>query len=78
LRDYLAGKGIKPIDILEKHLADYQAFKVIPGEYVQRYFITPREAAVFGHYSPLGNLFFAMAIKDELVAHLDPKPPAYR
>ena len=30
-----------------------------------------------GHYNPRGNHFFAFAIKDDLVAWLDPRPPAY-
>jgi hypothetical protein len=28
-------------------------------------------------WNPMGNLFCAFAIKDQLVRMLDPKPPAY-
>jgi len=34
-------------------------------------------AQVFGHYTPAGNFWFANAIRKEVVAWLDPKPPAY-
>lgn len=70
LVDYLKEEGFLFVDTLAKHVADFQAFRCSPEEYVQRYYI--------GHYSPRGNHFFAFAIKDEVVAWLDPKPPAYR
>lgn len=76
--DYLAGKGIKPIDIWAKTKADFADFRVTPQQYIERYFIKPAAAAVFGHYNAMGNLFVAMSIKDEMVALLNPKPPAYR
>ncbi len=31
-----------------------------------------------GHHSPRGNCFFAWAIKQDMVAWLNPKPPPYR
>lgn len=76
--DYLKGKGITPIDILAKTLADFADFRLTPEKYIERYFIKPAAAALFGHYNPLGNLWVAMSIKDEIVSALDPKPPAYR
>jgi hypothetical protein len=33
---------------------------------------------VFGHCNPYGSFWFAHAIRDELLAWLDPKPPACR
>jgi hypothetical protein len=57
------------VDVLEKHVKDYQVFRLTAEEYTKRYYN--------GHYSPRGNHFFAFAIKDELVAWLDPQPPAY-
>ena len=70
LIDYLQRHDVPYVDSLAKHVADYEAFSVDPEAYVQRYYI--------GHYNPMGNLFFAMAVKDELVDWLDPEPPLYR
>jgi hypothetical protein len=39
-------------------------------DYMKRYYI--------GHYSPIGNHFFAYSIKDTIVDWLDPKPITYR
>jgi len=58
------------VDVLEKHVRDFRSFRLTPEEYTKRYYI--------GHYSPAGNHFFAFAIKDDVVAWLHPKPPAYR
>ena len=68
--DYLSKKQIPFVDTLAKHMADFRFFGCSPEEYVERYYI--------GHYGPRGNHFFAYAVKDELVAWLDPNPPAYR
>lgn len=76
--DYLKRKKISWFDSLQKHKDDYVDFQIPPEKYIDRYFIKPAAAAVFGHYNPLGNTFFAFAIKNDLVNWLDPKPPAYR
>jgi hypothetical protein len=68
--DFLKDRGIRFLDGLDKHRADFLEFHVSPREYVGRYYI--------GHYNPLGNHFFAFAIKDAIVDWLDPKPFAYR
>ena len=52
-------------------------FSVPPEEYLRRLYIAPAGAAVFGHHSPAGNHTFAFWIKNDLLAWLDPKPPAY-
>lgn len=67
--DYLKMKDILYVDTLEKHVEDYQNFRLSPDEYSRRYYI--------GHYNPRGNHFFAFAIKDAVVEWLNPKPPAY-
>jgi hypothetical protein len=67
--DALKDMRIPFVDVLEKHVADFGAFRLTPEEYAKRYYI--------GHYSPTGNHFFAFAIKDDLVTWLEPKPPAY-
>ena len=53
-----------------RHIRDFEGFSLSPEDYVNRYYI--------GHYNPLGNHFFAFAIKDAIVEWLNPKPPAYR
>ena len=42
---------------------------MVGADYLKRYFI--------GHYSPVGNHFFAYLIKDRIVEWLDPKPITY-
>lgn len=69
-KDHLGKLGIPFVDTITKHVAEFRTFKLTAKEYVDRYYI--------GHYTPRGNHFFAYAIKDELLAWLDPKPPAYR
>jgi hypothetical protein len=68
--DFLKAGDVPFVDGLQKHVEDFQAFKLSAKDYVSRYYI--------GHYNPQGNHFFAFAIKDPVVAWLDPKPPAYR
>ena len=68
--DYLEREKILYVDMLKKHVEDYAAFRLTPQEYLVRYYI--------GHYNPQGNHFFAFAIKDDVVAWLEPKPLAYR
>jgi hypothetical protein len=58
------------VDVMAKHVEDFGAFRLEPRAYVNRYFN--------GHYKPVGNHFFAFAIKDTVVDWLDPKPIAYR
>ncbi|MCX7803732.1 MAG: hypothetical protein N3A38_00950 [Planctomycetota bacterium] len=69
LVDKLACMGLPIVDVLRKHVEDFQAFRLSPDEYLKRYYI--------GHYSPAGNRFLAFAIKDAVVAWLTPRPPAY-
>jgi len=76
--DYLKRRKIRHFDFLQCQKQDYGDFAISPEQYIDRYYIKPAAAAVFGHWNALGNLFFAMAIKDELVDWLQPKPPAYR
>ena len=75
--EYLDKKRVVWLDGLQKHREDYASFRIAPEKYIDRYFIKPTAAAVFGHYNPIGNVFFAFAIKDDIVNWLNPKPPAY-
>jgi hypothetical protein len=56
-------------DGLKSHQLDYQAFAVDGDTYVNRYYN--------GHYTPVGNHFFAFAVKDAIRNWLVPGPPAY-
>ncbi len=76
--DWMNANNIPFIDGLEKHKEDFAQFNCSTEDYIDRYYIKAKVAAVFGHYNPMGNMFYAFAIKDELVDRLDPKPPAYR
>ncbi len=75
--DYLDSNKIPYVDSLRKHAEDFRALGVSAQQYADRYYVPAAVAAVFGHYSPAGNLFFAFAVKDDIVARLEPKPPAY-
>ena len=69
-REFLQEKKIRFLDSMDKHIEDFQTFKLTPDQYMTRYYI--------GHYNPKGNHFFAYAVKDEFVNWLQPKPPTYR
>ena len=68
--DFLEGRGLPYVDLMEAHLAEFSKFNTSIEDYLQRYYI--------GHYTPLGNFFQAFAIKDKLVEMLEPKPVAYQ
>ncbi|MCE9613724.1 MAG: hypothetical protein K8T26_05575 [Lentisphaerae bacterium] len=78
LLDFFARTGIPYVDARDLHRADYAAYRLTPAEYLTRFYIPPCAAAVFGHYTPMANAWFAFAIKPALVRWLDPPPPAYR
>jgi len=67
--DYLKEKGLPYVDTMEAHLADFARYKISAEDYAKQHWI--------GHYSPRGNFFQARAIKDALVAMLEPKPTPY-
>ena len=67
--DYLIENEFLFVDMLGKHVEDFQAFRCTPEEYVKRYYV--------GHYGPLGNHFLAFSLKDAMRRWLDPEPPAY-
>lgn len=69
-KDHLVEKGIRLVDSLPAHVAEYDTFKLTAKEYVDRYYI--------GHYTPRGNHFFAYAVKDAIRDWLTPAPPAYQ
>lgn len=68
--DFLTSRRLAYVDLLEEHRRNFVGFSLGVEDYVARYYIP--------HHTPLGNYFFAHAIKAKLLALLDPKPPAYR
>ena len=76
--EYLEAGNVAYVDCLPKTADDYRAYNLSFEEYVGRLHIPASGAAVFTHYRPCGNLWFAFNIKDEIANWLDPKPPAYR
>jgi hypothetical protein len=68
--DYLDQKGLRYFDMNRVHLQDYSSFNLSVEDYMKRYYI--------GHYSPVGNHFFAYALKNAMVDWLEPKPITYR
>lgn len=70
--DFLRRRSVRTIDMFERHRADARDFRLTARDYTQRYYMQH-----FGHYNPIGNHFFAFAIKDDLVDWLNPKSPAY-
>ena len=85
--DFLRGRNIEPVDMIEVHRRDFAGFKLRPEEYTARFYVPIQfrfGPDIFGgqsgHYNPMGNAFqaFAPGRKDRLVALMEPKPPAYR
>ena len=76
--DYLEKNNVTYVDCLVKAAEDYKAYNLSLEDYLKRFYIPAAGAAVFGHYGPDGNHWFAYAVKSEIVNWLDPKPPAYR
>ena len=68
--DYLDDKKLRYFDMNLVHLEDYKSFNLSVVDYIKRYYI--------GHYSPIGNHFFAYSIKNRIVEWLDPKPITYQ
>ncbi len=68
--DFLEEHDFKYFDMNRVHAEDFKSFNLSLAEYRRRYFI--------GHYSPVGNHFFAFSIKDTIIDWLDPKPITYQ
>ena len=66
---FLKERDFRFVDAMNAHCEDFKAFRLRPDEYLGRYYI--------GHYNPTGNHFFAHAVRDDVVAWLEPKPAAY-
>ena len=68
--DFLDENGFRYFDANLEHFKDYQDFNLSVDDYFKRYFI--------GHYSPIGNHFFAYKLKPYLLEMLEPKPITYQ
>lgn len=68
--DFLNENNFNYIDMDLLHVEDFKSFNLTVDDYFDRYFI--------GHYSPVGNHFFAYSIKDRIIEWLDPKPITYQ
>ncbi|MHC4911920.1 MAG: hypothetical protein ACYTE5_02825 [Planctomycetota bacterium] len=68
--DFLNANNFNYIDMNLLHVEDFKSFNLSVDDYFNRYFI--------GHYSPVGNHFFAYSIKDRIIEWLDPKPITYQ
>jgi hypothetical protein len=76
LIEFVHQRGLKHIDLLEAHVSDLG--KADLESYLARHFVVAyKPGKNAGHYTPLGNLFCAFALKDKLVQMLQPSPPAY-
>jgi len=76
--DYLDRNGFLYVDTAAKFAEDSKRYNLSYEEYEESFRVRPKGAAVFGHFTPLGNTHYAFLFKDEIVEWLDPKPPAYR
>jgi hypothetical protein len=70
--DFMKKRKLPVVDLMEAHINDYQGSSGNFKKYMRRYYVGG------GHYSPLGNLFTAFAIKDKVTEMLEPKPIPYR
>lgn len=68
--DYLVKQKFDYIDMNEVQLRDFKKYNLSWEDYQKQYFI--------GHYSPVGNHFFAYSIADRVANWLSPKPITYR
>lgn len=70
LLQWLKERAVPTMDAFDAHVADFAQFRISAADYIKRLYI--------GHYSPIGNQFFAFALKRSLVDWLEPKPIAYQ
>lgn len=68
--DYLKKENFNYFDMNEVHANDFKNSNLSINDYYAKYFV--------GHYDPVGNMFFATAIKSKLVNWLNPKPITYQ
>jgi hypothetical protein len=67
--DFLKERNLPYVDLFEAHRKDFAQYNISFEDYANKYWT--------GHYTPLGNLFQAFAVKDKLVDMMNPKPIPY-
>jgi len=76
LVEFVNQRGLKYVDLLQTHVNDLGKTEL--EAYLAHHFVVAyKPGKNAGHYTPLGNLFCAFALKDKLVQMLQPPPPAY-
>lgn len=68
--DYLIKEKFNYFDMNIVHAEDFKKGNLSINDYYSKYFV--------GHYDPMGNMFFATAIRNKLVNWLQPKPFTYQ
>ena len=68
--DWLKNRPHPVVDMCESFKTEYEHSTLDPDTFLKRYYI--------GHHAPLGNVFTAWAMVDEVVNCLDPKPLTYQ
>jgi len=68
--DYLQKEKFNYFDMNVIHANDFKKGNLSMNDYYAKYFV--------GHYDPMGNMFFAFSIKNQLVNWLHPKPLTYQ
>ncbi len=68
--NWLAAKDLPVIDLRDAFGKAFATSKLDADAFLDPYYI--------GHHTPLGNFFFAWAIKEKMVDWLNPKPLPYR
>jgi len=63
-------------DTMPDYVADFSNAKN-PRWAIEKHFVKPAGAAVWGHLNPVGNQWYASYVREFLVNHLNPKPKAY-
>lgn len=66
------------VDTLPKFRNAFRQFRGTINQFCAKYYVGRAGAQIFGHFNPLGNFWFAFAIRQELLNWLDPKPLTYR
>jgi hypothetical protein len=71
--DHLSAGSVPVFDMNAVHQRGHEQASGSYHEYLSQYMVGGD-----GHYNPLGNHFFAYALKDKLLCLLDPKPLPYQ
>ena len=70
LVDWLEDKPYPVVDMREPFKREYANYKGDIDSFLKPYYI--------GHHTPLGNYFFARALRESIIPWLEPKPRPYR